>query len=54
MAIISIKALTDGSNSHFLSYGAMPRLPDGSLEVLGLSQAIYLGGLDRFAGDKHN
>lgn len=24
--------------------GAMPRLPDGALELLGLSHAIYLGG----------
>ena len=24
--------------------GAMPRLPDGTLELLGLSNAIYLGG----------
>ena len=26
------------------SNGEMPKLPDGSLELLGLSNAIYLGG----------
>jgi len=24
--------------------GAMPRLPDGTLELFGLSNAVYLGG----------